>query len=71
MADHQQVVVDRLDCLLSKVDNLAARVDQLQVQVHLNSDVLNQVVSDQHVLAEQMDATGKAVAKLTLEQMDE
>lgn len=41
----------------------------LQVQVHLNTDVVDHVVHDQQTPAAQVDATGKAVAKLTLERM--
>lgn len=51
------------------MDNLTGRVDQLQVQVHLNSDVLDHVVQDQRVLATQVDATGKVVLCLNLEQI--
>jgi uncharacterized iron-regulated protein len=69
MTDHQARVVDRLDRILSKVDALSTHVDQLQVQVHLNTDAVDHVVRDQQTLVAQVDATGKAVAKLTLERM--
>lgn len=45
MTDHQAGVVDRLDRIL--VDALSTHVDQLQVQVHLNTDVVDHVVHDQ------------------------
>lgn len=65
----QQRLEAKMDRLLFTVDFLSSRVDQMQAQMHLNSKAVDQVVHDQQMFAAQLDATGKAVAGLTLERM--
>ncbi|WVZ52980.1 hypothetical protein U9M48_003975 [Paspalum notatum var. saurae] len=51
------------------MDEMAHTQHTMQAQINLNTDAVNQVILDHQHLATQVEATGKAVARLTLEQM--
>lgn len=55
-----------IDLLFSKIENLNITQQQMQVKLDINSKVVDLSMREQQVMAQQLDATGKVVAKLTM-----
>jgi hypothetical protein len=62
-------VTDSLELLFAKVGQIEVKQQKLDTQFDMTSTVLEQMLKDQQLLSKQIDATGQAVAKLTLQQM--
>ncbi|WVZ63633.1 hypothetical protein U9M48_013248 [Paspalum notatum var. saurae] len=76
MAARYQSLEEKLNSLVDTVKYMSASLDtltrnqhQMQAQLNLNTEAVHQVMQNQNHLAKQVDATGKAVAQLSLERM--
>lgn len=56
-----------LDLLFARVDDIDKTQHRIQLTQELGAKAMEQVIQDQTLLAKQLEATGQAVAKLTLE----
>jgi hypothetical protein len=63
-------VSDSLDMLFAKVGQIDVNQQKLDTRFDMTSKVLEQMLKDQQVSSKQIDATGQAVPKLTMAQMD-
>lgn len=68
--DRSDQVMESLDLLFSKVGEIDTFPQKVEAQVDMSTQVMEQLLKDQQMLAKQMEATGQAVAKLTMDQMD-
>jgi hypothetical protein len=62
-------VNESIDLLFTRLGDISQAQEQMKVNQELGTRALEQVLRDQSVLAKQLEATGQAVAKLTLDQM--
>jgi len=63
-------LMQRLDLLLARVTDIVSTQQQLLEKMDLNSQDVQQASHDQQLMVKQIEDTGKAVARLTLEHMD-
>jgi hypothetical protein len=61
-------VMENTDMLFSQVGDISNHQQKMQEQMNMNTKVVEQMLRDQEVLAKQIQATGQAVARLTLNQ---
>ncbi|XP_072147882.1 uncharacterized protein [Setaria viridis] len=62
-----QQMTDSIDLLFARVTDISRVQEQMQVNQELGVKAMEQVLKDQSILAKQLEATGKAVAQLTLD----
>lgn len=61
-------IVESVDLLFSKFEDLDRNQQKMEAQFGVSSQVISQMLKDQQLLAKQLEATGQAVAQLTLRQ---
>lgn len=62
-------LMQSVDLLFSKIEDLHITQQQMQVKLDVNSKAVDLSMREQQVLAQQLEATGQAVAKLTVDQL--
>jgi hypothetical protein len=62
-------VTNSLELLFAKVGQIKVNQQKLDTRFDMTSTVLEQMLKDQQLLSKQIDATGQAIAKLTLQHM--
>lgn len=62
-------LMESVDLLFSKMEDLTITQQQMQVKLDINSKAVDLSMREQQLMAQQLEAIGQAVAKLTLEQM--
>lgn len=62
-------VMEHLDLLFAKVAEIDTNQHKMDARVDMSTKVMEQLLKDQQLLAKQMEATGQAVARLTLDSM--
>jgi hypothetical protein len=62
-------VMDSLDLLFAKVGEIDANQRKMEDRFDVSAKVMEQMLMDQQTLAKQMEATGQAVDKLTINHM--
>ena len=65
--DRWNHVTESIDLLFTRMGDIQRAQDKLQVNQDMGAKAMEQVLRVQSVLAKQMEATGKAVAHLTLD----
>ena len=65
--EHWASVMESLDLLFAKVGSVENRQQKIEAQLDMSTSVLEQMLLDQQTLAKQMELTGQAVARLTLD----
>jgi len=60
-------VSENFDLLFSRVEVIDANQHRLEAQMNLGNKVMEQILKDQQLLAKQIEITGQAVARLTLD----
>lgn len=60
-------VSENFDMLFSRVEVIGANQHRLEAQMNLGNKVMEQILKDQQLLAKQIEVTGDAVARLTLD----
>lgn len=58
--------MENMDLLFAQVGDINTNQQKLSAQFSLSTQVMEQLLADQQLLAKQIDATGQAVARLTL-----
>lgn len=61
-------VMEHLDLLFARVGDIDRNQQKVESQFAMTNKVIEQMLLDQQLMSKQIDATGKAVAQLTLEQ---
>lgn len=61
-------VMEHLDLLFSRVGDIDNNQQKLEAQAGITTKVIEQMLQDQQMMAKQIEAMGKAVAQLTLNQ---
>ena len=64
--EHWTQVNENFDLLFARVESLGVNQARLESQMNLGNQVMEQILKDQQTLAKQIDVTGDAVARLTL-----
>lgn len=64
-------VMESLDLLFAKVGDMDAHQQKVETKVDMATQVMEQLLKGQQLLSKQIEATGQAVAKLTLNQKEE
>ena len=59
-------VNENFDLLFARVDSLGTNQNKLEAQMDLGNKVMEQMLWDQQLLAKQIELTGEAVARITL-----
>ncbi|KAF8697376.1 hypothetical protein HU200_035969 [Digitaria exilis] len=59
-------VMENMDLLFAQVGEIGSNQQKMQAQITMNTQVLEQMLADQQLLSKQIESTGQAVAKLTL-----
>lgn len=62
-------LMESVDLLFSKMEDLTITQQQMQVKLDINSKAVDLSMREQQLMAQQLEAIGQAVAKLTLEHM--
>lgn len=63
--------MENLDLLFTKVAEIDKNQNKMDTRFDVSARVMEQMLLDQQTLAKQLEATGQALAKLTLNQMDQ
>ena len=64
--EHWTQVSENFDLLFARVESLGVNQARLESQMNLGNQVMEQILKDQQTLAKQIEVTGDAVARLTL-----
>jgi hypothetical protein len=64
-------VTESIDLLFAKVGDVQHVQETMQVTQEMGVSAMEQVLKDQAILAKQIESTGQAVAKLTLDRMQD
>ena len=64
--EHWNQVSENFDLLFARVESLGVNQARLESQMNLGNQVMEQILKDQQTLAKQIEATGDAVARITL-----
>ena len=64
--EHWTQVNENFDLLFARVESLGVNQARLESQMNLGNQVMEQILKDQQTLAKQIEVTGDAVARLTL-----
>ena len=64
--DRWDQVANNFDLLFARVDDILGSQIKLEAQYDMTTKVVEQMMKDQQVLAQQVEITGQAVARLTL-----
>ena len=64
--DRWDQVANNFDLLFARVDDILGSQIKLEAQYDMTTKVVEQMMKDQQVLAQQIELTGQAVARLTL-----
>lgn len=67
---HWDQVMENLDLLFAKVGEIDRNQQKMDARVDISTKVTEQILKDQQLLAKQMELTGQAVSKLSLDQME-
>lgn len=63
-------ILDSLDMLFARVTDIGLAQQHMKAQLDLNTQAIGRQTSDQQTMARQLEETGPAVARLTLQQME-
>ena len=58
--------MENLDLLFAQVGTISSHQQQMAAQFDINTKIVEQLLLDQRTLSQQIEATGQAVANLTL-----
>lgn len=61
-------ILESLDLLFSRLTDVGVQQTQMKQQIEKNTETVGQHTAEQQVMAKQIEETGKAVARLTLNQ---
>lgn len=64
-----ETVMENLDLLFARVGEVDKNQQQVEATIDMSTKVIEQMLRDQQLMAKQIEATGQAVAQLTLQQM--
>ena len=59
-------VNENFDLLFARVASIGINQERLESQMNLGNQVMEQMLKDQQILAKQIELTGEAVARITL-----
>ncbi|WVZ98670.1 hypothetical protein U9M48_044077 [Paspalum notatum var. saurae] len=67
---HWEQLMENFDLLFSRVNDIGINQQQLRAQIDFNARTVDQYAQEQKLIAQQVKATGQAVAQLTMAQFD-
>lgn len=66
--DRWTEVMEHLDLLFARVGDIDRNQQKIESHMNMSNKVVEQMLQDQQMMVKQIEATGKAVAQLTLNQ---
>ena len=69
--DHWSQVTSSLDLLFARVSEIGASQKELRARLDLTTESMDLYAREQQMIAKQVEATGQAVARLTMDMMSD
>ena len=69
--DHWSQVTSSLDLLFARVSEIGASQKELRARLDLTTESMDLYAREQQIIAKQVEATGQAVARLTMDMMSD